>query len=79
MTISQITHQPHLAESIFHIRQAQRELSFAGLGTSPTFYKLTRARMTIERRLRGKHLEGCVCSRCLLALMKQAAVEGAKA
>ena len=73
MTIKEILFQPHMANAIYHIRKAQRELAFAGLGTSPTYYKLSRARMTIERKLKGKHLEDCVCSKCLLQYMKQQA------
>lgn len=73
MTISEITKQPHLAECVFHIRNAQRELSMAGFGHSSTYYRLTRARMAVERRLTNPHLEGCVCSRCLMSLMKACA------
>jgi hypothetical protein len=86
VTIKEITRQPHLAEAVYHIRKAQGELAAADLGTSPTFYALTRSRMTIEHKLTGKHLKNCVCSRCLMEWMKdisrkaqdQAFVEGGK-
>ena len=73
MTIKEITRQPHLAEAVYHIRKAQSELAAADLGTSQTFYALTRSRMTIERKLSGKHLEDCVCSRCLMKWIKEIA------
>lgn len=50
----------HAAASI---QSAQVWLVYAGLGSSPTYYKLTAARLTIERRYKdkckGRRVEKC--------------------
>lgn len=57
----------HLEQAIPEVRRVQSRLARAGLGTSPTFYKLTAIRETLARRLRRTkkpHRPGCLCPNC---------------
>lgn len=45
-------HRYLLNDAIRNIHEAQRSLVLAGLGTSPSFYRLTTVRLTLERRVK---------------------------
>jgi len=46
-------HKYLLNDAIRNIHEAQHSLVLAGLGTSPSFYRLTTVRLTLERRVKN--------------------------
>lgn len=57
----------HLDLAISEVSQLQSRLAKAGMPATPTYYKLTAIRETLERRLRRAkkpHKDGCLCPNC---------------
>lgn len=57
----------HLDLAISDVSHLQARLAEAGMPATPTYYKLTAIRETLERRLRRTkkhHRPGCLCPRC---------------
>lgn len=57
----------HLSQAIPEAQRLQSRLALAGMATSPTYYKLTAIRQTLENRLRRNkkpHTQGCLCPNC---------------